>query len=966
MNWLAQLREVIPASWAGITAQAANSAVAENTSSRPGPVTSVETAVHFHDSVKVVIPPQHLQLGFSVPLTNRSIRLSQTLPPSVAQYIGAQPAIVTRHPLMGQETARTIHGEVLPRDTREVLEQAIFDRPEPNTFEQLGRVRHAAQEAQDEYTERSAQYGFAIAAYRAGQIDSVLEALRPFDTADAPDDVLTVLALATKADIQLGRALLRRNGHRRDLFTDARRLLVLEIPAVLRRLPQTLDGPTQNVLAEVYFYMALAFLNSHYPEYALDTARTLVELFPDSNAARQALAEKGPFANFLVRRDGALQLRNSGEIPGLWQRVVAAAKEMVHRAHFDDGANFWKVAAVGGAVAMVCDVLAGGTGSYISALADMALGGTGAVVAAKTMIGCQAPETQQAWQTGHTDYSNMDAVRASLGEAIKALGTYAFLGGVLPGVSHLPDFFVAHTDPNGWSSIYGLGSAEAFALNAAREYGTIALDAMSRGGVVAGAGEFLEILRTTTLAGSAFGNGVDFVAQTSDYAMTEMPDDVARAVENALSFSWQDPVSIAMALGKIYMGVAGLYAFGMLMRPDLQKHLTQRIPNLALIEMALMPGAYAATVGIGVLSGVKLNDALMIPLICYGVQARHHLMGGQRIKLREIDWAAMMRAGGVQLLYLAPGAAMIDGLQPQTMVDRYMLNLGMGPLLISIGLVHGWIIGFGAENVGKSKIAKYPTYDALGNIAKMMFGWMTWGGTLAGVLIKEIGLGAAVTRAYPEAVGSSTQYTALLRSVLNLRRARETGDADIATRQTDFENALAEGGRRWNFFDPLAPRNLAQAIPPLMAFYTSAKKQEPGFQTLPNELFFRRTILRFLMDESIQPEVVEAFLIDSEQMLNRTNTDTSDRRDVQRNLLVTINAARMGVHKETIQAFLARNAWMVGFYGVGPDDEALQTWRGLRARRWFARRMIGSSVSSDGIIVRPVTTYEHRQAGAHT
>jgi hypothetical protein len=830
--------------------------------------------------------------------------------------------------------------------------EALWGKLDKETFKALGRVRTMAKKNADWSVVVRERLIRTTALMRIGNDEGAKSILTRMmaDTKTTPTDpILIILGIIMQANLEINRVV-RHAGETRHISIN--RLLYLlhhEVPQINAMLDADVAERFADTLSQIYLFTAEFLLEEARPVHAVELLRHAIDHFPEHaelQAMARATTEKfgrvhdtdefptidnlHPLASLLSDQDSETSRVTLGD------RLYAGAAELVAQGQFPNNSAFWKTAAFGSLVGAfggaLQSVLTHDGDPTLAAMLWSGLASAGLVSARKLSRGLQAPETRQAYRTGHTNHRLLPLISR---EGAKLVGTYAFFGGLLPLVGHLPEGLVVNAH-DGMGQLHGLGEIFARVMAGVAERGHDLQQALSQ-----------------------YGTG-GFAHFWSDWHQSSM---FAEAVHNAISLTYDDPVGRIFngqgiehlphwvrdfsvhSAGDLarsafnaglysYMGLSGGYALAS-MNPTLRQWLQTRLPKN--IETLLFPGAFLATGAAMMASGMDILPAFGITSVCYAVQYRHHVQSGGNWRLwkpdvfRDIDKTAMMRAGAVQLLYIGPGNAMkpvIPGLPGDAassemwkyFYDNMDAHFGMFPFLAMLGVFHASMTGMSVVQTLKAKYAKGVTYEIPGNTMKLMLGWTSFWGNLAGLLIKEFGLGAAVTASIREAGGAPIQRDAFKNKLSQFRRrvALESRDDHASKlRLTEgFVGDLVRDGRALHargvkaahageveefYADTFTRLDREEKLLAIARAYFLPADHRLMQQPRPDEADYTQVVYAVLADPRTAQESVEDYL----RTLRAIASDVDpDLTDVRHNLVAaTIRASASIGHGQRLRRF---------------------------------------------------------------
>ncbi len=892
--------------------------------------------------------------------------------------------------------------------------EVLWGKVTGKTFDALDRIKMDA--AASDTARRNERFMRAVAYFKTGEVNTAISALSEITDIDAPADHVTVLALASQADAYLSLGSRLSQKERESYFANARRVLIHELPQAVEAWTRSDEAVAlwrgekvagfelkdmlelKESLSAFYYQAANAFKDFSYHATAIEVAKVLAETFDSTYGAKKLLEEDRlgeiDFSDLNIQPDDhALDIAKKvmralgrfwtarpphsnplsayvedGEVvdqvsEDRRDRLVAAASEFLAQANMPTNKAFWKTATVGGLLGMTSALIAGGGNiSFETAMQMMAVGSTTLVGLKKTQIALDSEEVRQTYRVGYTDKTAFDTFKLGTGQFLKMATSYAFFGGILPGVQGLPDLLLASAGEYA-GRIHGIGSGLGGLFYSTTHYGGEMAQFISQYGFSEGMEKFWAWWTSVSHFGSSLNNVGKFWDKTLTYMFTQMPDDIMMGIIKMGS----DPIS-AETVFNLYKGVVGLYAFSIMVRPQIRTALLRQFPRgLQMAEMGMLAGAYFLAYDIGIATGVEPGEAMKMGFLGMLTQGRHHLMSGGR--RHNVDWAAVMRATLIPFLYAGTGAQMQADMPAETLTDHFANSMGIQVGLYPIGFIHGMLAGLSLKRQAQVKFWRSWSVESIGNIGRLQLGWATFAGTLWSMAAQQLFLSPAMSRSWQEASGTPSQRTAFLRWLL------VPGDMDLKAKPNGKEEAagVAEGvqmdadvreviatarkveqsatiaGTRWDFWNFLAGQTAFERLPIFTAFYWGWKQKDTPFPTRPEDMFYRRAVFRILNSEKTSEDEMSRYL----KMLNIMARDMDPvRRSIRHNFLLTTWAARRGPNGKAVRAFFEENDWMFEFYGIDRDVTPPKKSSGWRADRWFKKHLKGSTVTASGKIER--------------
>lgn len=755
--------------------------------------------------------------------------------------IGKKAATVTHHPLLAQsnskaDTKQIVKGpqsDTASLEIRRAIGRAISSKPNEQVYRALRKAHTAIKNDHGKDSEwyRRSRLAYAIATFKDGQLSVAKKSLRFFLTEDAPEDNLTLMAYITLADIHMGEGMLTISKDREKAFEKALDILTSQIPILLGAFDPSDDA--YKLVADVYYHITNVFMEYHYPESAKKLARALIKAFPDSEAAHKILSDESPIAMF-VENGEIIEYQDIS----IWDRLSASAKEFVNRAKHDSNAGFWISATSGSFAGLGLGTLLTDHGfDYSSGLGWAAAGGVLLTSAVKAYKGYKAPETKQAWHTGHSERDFSDFMKSSAIEATKLAATAILCGVPIPGLENVPtgvldipkfgpvpDMLMTE-HASGMRSPVNFGSLQTFLYSAFGTWGSLLGNHIASEGFVSGLNSFSSIWAKETIYGQATMNGIHAAQDAASWLWNmdaHIPALASNAFEAVAKSNFWNPNQwtlngMAKTALNLYIGAAGAYSVGSIVAPGLVNKAHQAAANTLVTpdmteedalaareqaskytswaEASLAIGAYIAAKELGLASGMDTIDAFVIPLICYMTILRQHFMSGGRARVAEMDWTKIYMAGVVQLFYIAPGNQIRAGVEAVNVYDYLELGMALAPFLVfGPGLLHGFFQGYTMERVVTSKVTKAPTTGLLGDAGSLMFGWDAWPAMFYKIFVKELGLSAFVSQTDREISGNSQQYKIFAKQIKRLSDMMGSGSEQGQQQDTQaFETTLISG-----------------------------------------------------------------------------------------------------------------------------------------------------------------------------
>lgn len=764
---------------------------------------------------------------------------------------------------------------------------------------------------------------------------------------------LVIQSLLSQIDIYLQEGVRTSGKDRRRHFESAKRVLG-ELEEVVISLKEAgadrgeHDPREVDMAAEIHAYMIDVLMRHSYPLDAYNLAQGLVGKYPESDAAKRVLSTGSPVEPF-IDEDGRLS-RPSPRY-NLWNAGSAALREGVSHARFRRGMDFWKVASAGVGIGVIGALVHDGNADFGTMMQIGALGATALAAKFKAYYGLVAPETRQAWETGYSDKGLVVGVAA---RALELGATYAFFGGMVPGVGYLEGVpvlrhVIASADGN-FGQFYGAGSILTGLVSSFIYQGADAAHFMGEYGIDKGWDLYWHNFLTTTHFGSALKAGWDFWERFVTYALVELPQGVLDGAKEIFS----DPVSAKQAF-RLYKAATLAWAGATMVRPGLRKAFYDRYPRAALaMELGMLPAGYFLGVDVGDMTGVAPIDKEIISAFGMIAQVVVHRMSGGN--LRNLDLANTIRNAMVIPLYAGTGAQMKGVLETTPIAENFFLavsdnffkSMGIQIGLIPIGFAHGLLLKFPFHRFWQNKAGRSFSAEVVGNVGRLMLGWSSYQGTLFGEGMQQIIQCPWMTRVWQEPAGGSVQRNMFREDNRPVERKegqtdeKFNGALDKAAKVMLQEAKVA--GRRWPFSMPLTGKTFIERIPFFTALpFTLGKKDEP-FPTNPEEKYYRMVYRELARTgKKMMPrEYVRQYLGNLGLMIMDV---TPGLRDVRRNLLVATWAAREGAHGDAIKRFFEERDWLFNHYdisrdiGTPPEGSFGARWK---QAAWFRERLQGS------------------------
>ncbi|MBI4238840.1 MAG: hypothetical protein HY696_10585 [Deltaproteobacteria bacterium] len=872
-----------------------------------------------------------------------------------------------------------------------VLGEATYDQGDAETARALRDVKHYARTSGDQELLAKERLTRAVLLTRWGQEEDAASVLAKFARDNAPrcSTAVRVAGLIHYSNLLMNRAVRYQDASVRTQALASLRHIFLQVLPGLIADNEDLPESVTETLPKLYYFIADFFLQQGRSRNALEmlwTARVhcsdeqIEALFTAEEEAQHG-DEDGVSRQSALRRLVATQM--SGDALSFGHRLYAWGAEFLPRARFKDNRAFCKVALLGattGAAAVATlGAVAGEPQSVADIMVGSAAGATGAVGLGKALIGLAAEEPWQALETGYTERT---IGLPLLKEAAKLVTTFALFGGPIPGLeSLLPSVLVAGTE-HGGAQLHGVGSALSYLVERVATHSGELGGFLSQHGFPDGVAAFWQSWVDQSVFAEGLHNGFTFPFGDNPLGQLFGNADFGRFSHFLDEWCAALPSAARTVVeGAVYgyMGLGGTYAFAS-MSPHARQWMEEQLgkDGLRRMEKALFPGALFATVAAMMASGMTPQAALGLALTSYAVQARLILQGGG---LSGVDIGKMMRAGAIQLLYLAPGAALMPELASAVahdpnapLLDRVgtaiEAHFGIVWFMAMLGGAHAVLTGLNPSQTLMAKFAKAATWEIPVQVIKILFGWLSfWGNTVA-LLLKEAGFGAITSSSIREAGGSSVQGDIVRSRTQPLRAIQPfpelprglTVDLPLRGRMRDEAEAFhrdgvnaAMVGEAMEFHaERFASQPLEVQLPLVMTAYFLREDARLQLRPrLPLSMYYR-VVYRALTDAEVPAEVVADYL----ERLKVVVCDADpDLADVRRNLLIaTMRAAVHPTHGARLRAFFGTpdGESILQQYALQPlYTEALKyrhpehlPWKVRLAREaWQPKRWITSRLS---------------------
>lgn len=868
--------------------------------------------------------------------------------------------------------------------------EAMWGDVNVDTLNALDRIR---QQTEDPELLRNEAIIRATAYFRDGNVEAALKVISSLTTQDAPNDVRTATALMTQADLYSSIGVRSKNRKVREAnFDKAFEILSNRVPSVIKRWPKDMDPTEASVqkesIAELYNQFIAFFREHGYVKFSKDLTRILTTEFTETNAAKTVVSAEG--AGFVFARDG--RLVPDDEI-SFSDRLVAAGLESIHHAHFDKQSHFWQVATLGGLAGMILRLVTSGQIDFPSAMQSMAVGATVAVGGAKVWMASSAPETKQAWKAGYTDKTPFGTFKVGSFELLKMLGTYAFFGGVLPGIGLLKDVKVLKyltTNPSShWGQIHGIGSFLGGLFSSTAFHSDKLGNSIGLYGFALGLDKFWENFSTTTVFGSSLKNGANF--------WTKLYNSILNFFGGALQLLHSEGLqgvllnaADGMTSGGVvnsslraYEAVAGIYALATMVSPNLRTSLLRKSDKWTRrFEKSFFLGAYLLAGDMNLAFGVKSDlDAYTIPFLGILSQIRIHIMNGGR--WNNANLSDLMRSTIIPSLYAGPGAQMLPDkhLMDKTNISHLFAgSMGAQVFLYPISLVHAALIGLNQVQWLKLKAVQSWREESVGNFGRIYFDWESFWGTAWSMVMQHVLLKPWISRTISEQVGTTSQKNSVMKLLQGAyadyekhakiedpkENRMKNGDVNnLAKRQavlmTSARALAAQYSNRERLtslnkaISKLSPEDKMKLMPAL--YYVG---NNTSLMSSPQRKHYRKMVFAPLMDPNTNPAAINEFLEDAKAVA----LDLSlAKRDMRHNLVLAIYAAKNGPHGENINKFFEQNPWLLEQYPM--PEEAVP--KNKNAVMWFFRNYIATpatKIMQDALIGGDIWKYwEFLQGG---
>lgn len=701
------------------------------------------------------------------------------------------------------------------------------------------------------------------------------------------------------------------------------------------------DSSELRLVAGLHLTAGEIFLKNGYPLYARQILEVISDKYSGVGGVNMRALRETPFKHF-INEDGSLVDLKSISIE---DATYAAVKESFANAVFSSRYEFWRYASAGSIVGTVAAMTLGSGGDFSTALFGSALGATTFVASGKAYKGITSNEALQAFSTGHSDTKVLKHI---LARTLELGMTYAFFGGVLPGVGELVDVpllnHLVAASNGSTGQLVGPGAALGGLTYLTGNEIALAGQYISANGFSSGMGDYWNDRATTTVLGSSLNSGVRLASKVSRYVANDMASDIAEALKQMAN----DPLSAQSALRLYKAGAVG-WAGATMVRPELREWMLQHNPKaLRAMEVAMLPASYLFGVDVGLTTGVNPFDAYVISGIGMGSQVIVHGMGGGKIS--NLDLTNVMRNAMVPALYAGTGAQLVGAVEAKTLLDHFANSMGVQVGFIPIGFAHGLLLKFPLMRFWQNKAGRSFSAETIGNIGSLMMGYSTWYGSLFREVMQQLVQCPWMSKVWQEPVAGAPQRAAF-RGTARPVVAEGKTSVELAKEKLAAARSLEDmgkvAGRRWRFMMPLTGNTVVSTLPMFVAYPMTLMNKDEPFATIPEEKFYGMIYKELSRkDKNAMPsEYVEQYL---ENLHHMTMDLSPSRRDVRRNMLVATYAAREGRNGEAIKQFFAERDWLFDHYGVDrnmgtpPEGSFVKRWN---QAKWFRQQLQGSSPS---------------------
>ncbi|MFH0798780.1 MAG: hypothetical protein V2A66_01220 [Pseudomonadota bacterium] len=712
---------------------------------------------------------------------------------------------------------------------------------------------------------------------------------------DPAERLIYLQSLMGRFDIHMQHAAERTRDARNAAYTRA----IAELHEINYLLQE--EGPGENraqerfIASELHAFAIRQMMAHGYSLRAREIAGDLFRLYPETLAAESMASAESPIAPLLDDKGRLRELRARGH----WGAAVSAG---LAEATHSSGGDYWAISAVGALTAMAWGALAG----HHDAPTLMQFSGAGATFASgarKLMNGFASPEAGQALATGYSIRTPLQTMGDSAARVGELGATYMIYGGAVPGLQSLAGVpVVGHlvTNASGnTAQLHGPGSAMAGLVSPALQQGSALWDLIGRSGFADGLSQFWKAFSGST----TFGSGVSAFLGADHRFLSWVGGNPLNGVRGISPGSLEiKDLATVMEVG------AGIWAGATMFSPELRNRAIASHPRLTrALELSLLPGAWLLATDFALSLGVAPKDAWVIPGLAVGFQARDQLMSG--IRPTGWDFSNFLRAPLLEVTYAGVGAQMLLGaIRPHTFSESFGASMAIQIGLIPIGFAHALLLGFGQLRLWQNKALRSFSAETLGNFFRIMFGWSTWGGTLASMVCQTFIQCPWMTRVASEPVAGASMRG-------DFREKIAAPKADAAQK---LLTQAAQAGTRWRFWMPLTGRTLVEHLSPFLAFaFTTRGKDEP-FETRPEERYFM--MVSSMLAAGGKKAVPAADAAHYLNMLDQLAVDLEPgRRQARRGLLIATWAARSGPHGDAIRKFFGERDWLFDHYSISRD-----------------------------------------------
>ncbi len=812
-----------------------------------------------------------------------------------------------------------------------------------------------------------------------GSPQTVLEILdrldEELDATDVDQKWIRVQSLISRIDLHLHEGMRERGLDRQLHFQRALQALsALRESVAAKGIEGEGAGARDEICAQLHFQASLIMLAHAYPKWALEAANHLVTHYPNSVATLKIVDPASPFAAV----DGRAVLRDADTSTA--GRLSAAVREGLARAVFATQGQYWKVSAAG-ALAGIAGAAGISGNQYPAMLAGAGIMAAGTAVAGKGFLGFTSEEAKQAYETGYSARDNKQSL-IDVARRIGELGfTYAFFGGPLPLIGNLDsnpifDYAVAHSSADGWGQFHGFGSAMSGISHYGILHGGRFLDAVNSSGISEGSAAFWHRFSTTTCFGSGLQAGLDTDRHILFDTIPSWPGQLASGFAEMAS----DVASI-QTVGRLYQGAAGAYCIATLLPyAEVRSRLMSKYPRFTKgLELALLPGGYWLGANIAGAAGIEAN--FKAAAVGMGSQLIAHIMTGG--KVRDNDWASMMRGAWIPALYAGYINASRSQVHPQTLADYFGEHMAIQINLLPIGALHfltlGWAKGL-IRRGGPNKIVRAGTAETPVMMGRLILNQVSTPlGIAVGEASQQLIQCPAMTRVNAEPTKGLSQRQSLRERMSppsGLKTPEEeiswddvvTAAKDLTSQRgtwrylvslyrngkekEDDVQKLAEavvklrdhargGGRRWPLMQPFTGSSLVERFSMLFALYFAISSRNEPFSTAPEWMYFS-LVQEELMKSGPEAEQRAKWFL---SYLGSAAKDLSPaEKDLHHNLLLAAKAAENGPNGTAIKAFFEGHDWVFDQYGSEGKLERNLNAPSDPSAGWWSSHVIGREV----------------------